>query len=256
MDIYWLEQTESDMPFEDRWLSEQECVRRDCLHIPKRRADWLLGRWTAKCAVTGYLNLPADPVAFAAIELRPAPSGAPEVFLHGRPAPVALSLSHSRGFGLCAVAPAGVEVGCDLETVEPRSPVFLADYFADEEQRLVARTPAVRRDEVLTLLWSAKESALKALRCGLRSDTRSVNAALVDFPRTRDDEWHRVTAVHTSGRRFDGWWRESRDLIRTVVAAREEVYNHDAKSDFSDIPGSSYPVLSAWRAGDGNRPLA
>jgi phosphopantetheinyl transferase len=80
---------------------------------------------------------------------------------------------------LCAVAPPSAEVGCDLETVEPRSPAFLADYFTDAEPNLVARTPAAMRDRVLTLLWSAKESALKALGSGLRLDTRSVDAAPV-----------------------------------------------------------------------------
>jgi 4'-phosphopantetheinyl transferase len=222
MGIYWREQSASDVPFGHWWLSEHERVRRDCLPVPKRRADWLLGRWTAKCAVTAYLNLPPDLEGFAAIELRPALSGAPEVFLHGSPAPVALSLSHSRGFALCAVAQAGVELGCDVETVEPRTPAFLADYFVDEEQRLVARTPAARRDQVLTLLWSAKESTLKALRCGLRSDTRSVNAARVDLPQTSDEEWHRVTTAHVSGRSFYGWWRESHGLVRTVIVTREE----------------------------------
>jgi 4'-phosphopantetheinyl transferase len=270
MDVYWLEQKLGDVPPVDRWLSGSERVRSNSLHIPKRRADWRLGRWTAKCAVTEYLNLPRDPEAFAAIELRPAPSGAPEVFSDGRPALVALSLSHSRGCGLCAVAPAGAEVGCDLEAVEPRSPAFLADYFAAEEQELVARSPAGRRDQVLTLLWTAKESVLKALHCGLRSDTRSVNAAPADFLRARDGEWHRITAEHVSGRTFYGWWRESRGLIRTVVAAppsrrpkllsgcvlptREQVYNHGAETPFSDIPGSNYPVLSARRFPHGNLP--
>lgn len=38
-----------------------------------------------------------------------------------------------------------------------------------EEQELVARAP--ERDELVALLWSGKESALKALREGLRLDT-------------------------------------------------------------------------------------
>jgi 4'-phosphopantetheinyl transferase len=218
VDIYWLEQSESDVPSEDGWLSGDERIRLDRLHVPKRRADWRLGRWTAKYAVAVYLNLPRDPEALAGVELRPAPSGAPEVFLHGRPAPVALSLSHSRGLGLCVIAPAGVEVGCDLETVEPRISAFLTDYFTDEERNLVSRTPAASRDRLVTLLWSAKESALKALRCGLRLDTRSVRAAPSDVLEARDDGWHPVSATHTSGRTFRGWWRDSGDLVRTVVA--------------------------------------
>ena len=218
MDVYWLEQGDGDVPCGDQWLSDGERARFNGLHIPKRRADWRLGRWTAKCATSGYLDLSGDPDGLAAVELLPAPSGAPEVFLHGRAAPVVLSLSHSHGTGLCAIAQAGGEVGCDLETVESRSPEFLADYFTDEEQRLVAQTPAVRRDQLLTLLWSAKESVLKALGCGLRLDTRSVNTAPADFLQTHGGEWRRVSAVHMSGRTFHGWWRESRDLVYTVVA--------------------------------------
>jgi 4'-phosphopantetheinyl transferase len=218
VNVYWLVQNDRDVPVGDRWLGASERARLDGLHIPKRRADWRLGRWTAKCAVSAYLNLPQDPEALAAVELRPAPSGAPEVFLDDRPGPVALSLSHSGAAGLCVVAPAGAEVGCDLETVEPRSAAFLADYFTDEERQLVARTPAEGRDRVLTLLWSAKESALKTLRCGLRSDTRSVNAAPADLPLAPIEEWRRVSVAHIGGRTLHGWWRESRDLVYTVVA--------------------------------------
>jgi len=32
-----------------------------------------------------------------------------------------------------------VEIGCDLEVVEPRSDAFVADYFTSEEQALIAR---------------------------------------------------------------------------------------------------------------------
>lgn len=218
MHVYWLEQSDGDVPFGDAWLSGSERARLDGLHIPKRRADWRLGRWTAKCAVAAYLNLARDSAPLAAVELRPAPSGAPLVFIHGRPAAVALSLSHSHGIGLCAVAPPGAGVGCDLETVEPRSPAFLADYFTGEERSLVARTPAAVRDRVLTLLWSAKESTLKALGCGLRLDTRSVNAAPAGFLQTGDGEWRRVSVAHIGGSTFHGWWRVSRDVVYTVVA--------------------------------------
>jgi len=219
MDIYWLEQNGSDVPPGDEWLNAGERARLDRLPVPKRRADWHLGRWTAKCAVSAYFNLPRDLEALAGIELRPAPSGRPEAFLHGRAAPVKLSLSHSGGRGMCAIVPDSAEVGCDLETVEPRSPAFLADYFTDEERELAARTPAGLRDSLLTLLWSAKESALKALGCGLRADTRSVNAAPAGFLDSPGEEWRCLSVAHLSGRTFCGWWRESGGLVRTVVAA-------------------------------------
>ena len=218
MNIYWHEQNDSDVPFGDQWLSGRERARLDGFHIPKRRADWRLGRWTAKCAIAQYLNFSLDLEALAAVELRPAPSGAPKVFIHDRPAPVTLSLSHSSGTGLCTIAPAHIALGCDLEKVEPRSAQFLSDYFTGDEQNLVAHTPADIRDQVLTMLWSAKESVLKALCCGLRMDTRSVNAVPEDDPQAPGAEWRRVSAVHIDGRTFHGWWRESHDLIHTVIA--------------------------------------
>lgn len=188
------------------------------LSLWKRRRDWRLGRWTAKCAVAAYLDLPPDSQILAGVELRPALSGAPELFLRGRATALALSLSHSAGCGLCALAPAPADVGCDLEQIERRSPAFLADYFCCSERKLVAETPAADRDRLVTLLWSAKESALKAMRCGLREDTRSVHATPADLLETRDGDWRRLSVTHTSGASFFGWWRESRNLVWTVLA--------------------------------------
>ena len=62
MDVYWLEQSEADVPTADDWLSENEVARLNSLRVAKRRADWRLGRWTAKCAVAASLKLPGDRV--------------------------------------------------------------------------------------------------------------------------------------------------------------------------------------------------
>jgi 4'-phosphopantetheinyl transferase len=220
--VYWLEQSASEVPCGDEWLNGSERARLSLLHVPKRRADWRLGRWTAKCAVAAYLNLPHDPEGLAAIEVRPAPTGAPEVVLDGQFWPLAISISHSHGTGLCAIAPAAAGstfgIGCDLEAVQPRSLAFLADYFTEEERNMVARTPAARQNQIVTLLWSAKESALKALGCGLRLDTRSVIAAPADCLPPDGDGWAPLSVAHAGGRALSGWWHASRGLVRTVVA--------------------------------------
>src|SRR6516164_3359283 len=174
MNVYWLEQTEGDVPPHHDWLSANEAARLNDMRFAKRRADWRLGRWTAKRALAAYLNLPSHPQALTDIELRPASSGAPEVFFANKPAAVTVSLSHRAGSALCAVALSGAALGCDLEIIEPRSDGFVADYFTPEEQALVAEASAPDRPWLLALLWSAKESALKALRTGLRLDTRCV----------------------------------------------------------------------------------
>jgi len=70
--IYWLGQTQADIPAGNDWLSVSECVCLNGLHFAKRRDDWRLGRWTAKCAVASFLNLPADAQGLARIEICPA----------------------------------------------------------------------------------------------------------------------------------------------------------------------------------------
>ncbi|MBZ5664529.1 MAG: 4'-phosphopantetheinyl transferase superfamily protein [Acidobacteriia bacterium] len=217
MNVYWLQQTEAEVPTENSWLSSNEAVCLNALHFPKRRADWRLGRWTAKRAVSAYLDLPPHLPVLQKIEIRPAASGAPEVFLDDQPAAVTVSLSHRAGVAMCAVAMSGVQMGCDVELVEPRSDAFVADYFTLEEQALVARAFVTDRPQLLAMLWSAKESALKALRAGLRIDTRCV----IVKPRADSFDlngWSPLQVRYTAGHVFHGWCQNADNFVRTVVA--------------------------------------
>jgi 4'-phosphopantetheinyl transferase len=220
MDVYWLEQTASDVPAEDDWLSASEVVRLNGFRFTKRRADWRLGRWTAKRAVAVCLNLPVVRHALADIEVRPAASGAPEVFLANTPAHFSISLSHREGTAVCAVALCGAALGCDLEIIEQHSDAFVADYFTIAEQKLVTSAPASDRPRLVSLLWSAKESTLKALHAGLRLDTRSVIVSpIVDHDPFAADTWNPLHVSSANGQVFRGWWRRTDYLLRTVVAA-------------------------------------
>jgi len=238
MNVYWLEQTEADVPAENDWLSANEALCLDAMRFAKRRADWRLGRWTAKCALSVYLDVPAHLDIFKKMEIRPAATGTPEVFFGDLAASVTISISHRSGRAICAVAMAGVEIGCDLEIVEPRSDAFVADYLAIEEQQLVASAAAADRDRLLALLWSAKESTLKALGAGLRLDTRCVivNPFVESFDFI---SWNPLQVRHTGGRDtgdhsagdrctldrstedqvFHGWWQHADNIVRTVVGA-------------------------------------
>jgi 4'-phosphopantetheinyl transferase len=220
MNIHWLEQTEADVPAQNQWLNGTEMLRLSAMRVPKRRADWRLGRWTAKHAVAACLNLPTEPSTLADIEIRAASSGAPEVFLHDEPAEIAISLSHSSGTALSTLAPPGITFGCDLEKVEPRSDGFIADYFTDDERELILRSPMQERSLLLALLWSAKESALKALRVGLRLDTRCMSVSPVDdwHPTGNPDAWRSLSVRYSGGTVFHGCWRVQDHLVRTVVS--------------------------------------
>lgn len=236
MNIYWLEQSETDVPAHDDWLGASETIRLGSMRFAKRRADWRLGRWTAKCAVASQLHLMFEAETFARIEILAGESGAPEVFVDGHASDVTISLSHRAGRALCAVGSLSSAVGCDLELVEPRSSAFVADYFSAEEQALVAQARAPDRAALIALVWSAKESALKALRTGLRLDTRSVivrldAAALSDEANLRgedstlalrqfeDREWRPLSVRTENGENFQGYWHRAGDFLRTIVAA-------------------------------------
>jgi 4'-phosphopantetheinyl transferase len=223
MNVYWLEQTEADVPAENDWLSANEAACLEGKRFAKRRSDWRLGRWTAKQALSICLDVPAHPQIFRKLDIRPATSGAPEAFFNNQPTAFTLSLSHRDGIAACAVVKSQVEMGCDLERVEPRSDAFVADYFTLEEQALVARASAADRDRLVALLWSAKESALKALRAGLRLDTRSV--VVSPFAASSDlHGWSRLLVRYSGergapGQAFHGWWQQVDHIVRTVVAA-------------------------------------
>jgi 4'-phosphopantetheinyl transferase len=217
MTLHHLSLTVADLADSDLWLSAAERERLAGFKFRKRRNDWLLGRWTSKNAVCRYLGLREDLASLAGIEIRAAADGAPEAYIGGAPAPVSLSISHSKERSLCVVGAAGSAVGCDLEWIEKRADNFLDDYMVAEEIGLIAQAPAAVRPQVVTLIWCAKESALKSLREGLRRDTRSV---VVSIPAAQDKrEWNPITVrCIESSRIFHGWWRAREGFVQAMTS--------------------------------------
>ena len=117
--VGWLSCSQADVQEGDDWLSPREQATLAALRLERRRMDWRLGRWTAKHAVRASLGTCA-PGALDAVEIIAAPDGAPEAFVTGRVAPLALSLSHRDDVAVCAVAPSKTAIGCDIEAIEAR----------------------------------------------------------------------------------------------------------------------------------------
>ena len=126
---------------------------------------------------------------------------------------LSISSTDRAGWAVSGVTSGGSPIGCDLEIVEPRSEAFVRDYFTDREQAAVAAA-GPPFDLMANLIWSAKESALKVLRTGLRRDTRTVEVS-VDL--NGDETWAPLTI--TGGQVFHGWWRVFGDFILTFAAA-------------------------------------
>jgi 4'-phosphopantetheinyl transferase len=231
---YWFEQTQASVPEHYEWLAKSELVILQRLHVPKRRIDWLLGRWTAKCAVASVLQLLQDDATLQRITVLADPSAAPRAYVDHQPAGVSISLSHRDGIAVCALAEATMPVGCDLELIETRSDAFVGDYFTAYEQAIVAQQPEIKRDRIVTVFWSAKESALKTMRVGLRADTRSVEVHLCahnekpveqrDRKETDSllshclaDRWHPFQTHCQAGQVLYGWWSTAGSMVKTIA---------------------------------------
>ncbi len=212
MSVHWLVQNGSDVPPGVDWLAPGEQEALAALRFPKRRADWRLGRWTAKRAVCALLGLD-EPGGWPEVEVRNDPLGAPFVRHRGQAAPCRLSISHRADAALCSVAPLGHELGCDLEWIEPRSAAFVEDYLVESERAVLEAAPAAERELLGNLFWSAKESASKALGLGLRLDARELRVAL-DEP--LEESW-RGFSVSFRGQVLHGWWRRCGRYLLTVV---------------------------------------
>jgi phosphopantetheinyl transferase len=192
--------------------------------VPKRRADWLLGRLTAKAVVAaalarvapgdwtpGAIEIPSEPGGRPYARL--APEAAPIAgFAPGERLPVSLSISHAERHALCAATwPDGADgarrsIGVDLGLVEPRSPAFVETFLTVPEQCFVEEGAAAERALRANLVWCAKEAVLKVLGTGLRMDTRDVSclpwpgrADPTAWPLApADDSWRPFVATYAS----------------------------------------------------------
>ncbi len=209
----WLVRGEHSVPAGARWLTGTEAEWLAALRFRKRRTEYLLRRWVGKQAVAAALGLAGDELTAARIEVGNRPDGSPLVLLDGAPVVGCISMSDRAGWAVCLVADEPVDIGCDLELVEPRSDGFVADFLTVPEQAVV-RAAGAERDVVANLLWSAKESVLKVLRAGLRRDTRSVEITLAPGV---PGQWARLTGHLVEGGELPGWWMRQGAFVLTVA---------------------------------------
>jgi len=230
--IRWLVQSIEDAPdAAETWLNPREVARLEELTVEKRRRDWLLGRWTAKRLLQSMLAEEGqEPLPLAALVIDNDPDGAPfAARADGGDLwrlPVSLSISHSGDHAFSALwAGPDVAVGADIERIEPRAEALVTTFFAPEEIDLIRQTPLARRDMLVTTIWSAKEAALKALRLGLRADTRRI-VWLPSVFHPLSTGWAPVDircdpALLPGDPTFfalSGWWRIQGDYALTLAA--------------------------------------
>jgi phosphopantetheinyl transferase len=173
-------------------LSQREQNHYASVTHSRRRQSWLAGRMAAKyCFLRTFGERAAgaqqsetpetvsvdaraldaySPWMYQQVEVAPAPGGGPpRLFWSGRDCRVRLSLSHAAGQS-CAYLDSRGPIGLDLEEASPRGEAFYRGNFTRSEQawaERIARETGASRAWVYTLLWTIKESALKADESGL-----------------------------------------------------------------------------------------
>lgn len=146
----------TQLPPSNDFLSAREQVFLSALKLPKRRKEWLGGRFALKMLVSGAQNVP-----LAQVELLPhGNSGKPLLSVLGKPCTLPFSITHSHGFAVAAIAPQDKFIGIDLEKIAPRIDAWKESFFHPDELTGAG-------DAFLTALWTQKEAAVKLLGTGL-----------------------------------------------------------------------------------------
>ena len=216
--ILWVDHAAgAAVPPPETFLTSAEQAQADALRFARRREEWLVGRWAAARLMEG---LPELRKAGLKNEL----SGAPYLERDGKRLAGCVTLSHRAGEGFCAYS-RDLQIGADVELVEPRSAAFIQDYFTAEERRSGSEYLGEACAIWANLMWSAKEAVLKTLRTGLRMDTRQVVIHLTG-ELDADNRWQalEIKCAAASGY-WLGWWQRRGSYVFTLAALSKELCN-------------------------------
>ena len=221
MRVNWLSQSLQQVPDDVHWLHPREQEVLEGFKFAKRRNDWLLGRWTAKQCVEAWLISKDSGVPLNELAIIAADDGAPEVFYKDKLLDRIISISHSHGVGLAAICNRTHIMGCDLEKIETRSPLFIEDYFTDKERSFILGNGEEHTSLLANLIWSAKESVVKALRVGLSIDTKLIEIHC--SPTTNEGEWQHFDIRYPKvDHALHGKWQLLSGHVVTIVCDQEQ----------------------------------
>lgn len=163
------------LPLGETFLSVREQAFLQTLTLPKRRKEWLGGRFALKTLAAAQTG-----AAPSEIELLPQHnSGKPLLYVRGEISTLPFSITHSNGYAVAAITTDARYIGIDLEKVTRRIDAWKKDFFHPSELTGAG-------DEFLTALWTQKEAATKLLGTGLTIgsfDVRCVGGKVTFFNR-------------------------------------------------------------------------
>jgi 4'-phosphopantetheinyl transferase EntD len=144
-----------------RYLHPKETEYFDTLKFEKRKKSYLLGRFCAKKAISAAV----DETILKNIAIEQGVFNQPIVTCVYKPH-VQVSITHCDNVGAAIAFSENIPMGIDIERVDTNRRRVLEEQITQEEKRLISDLP-YSYDEILTFMWTAKESISKVLKTGL-----------------------------------------------------------------------------------------
>jgi 4'-phosphopantetheinyl transferase len=165
-------------------LNEEELQRVQRLRAPGKARDFVVARARLRQILASYLDLAPESLRF-----NYGPSGKP--VLDGPLADsLAFNLSHSGGWGLCAVT-RGFEVGVDIERLDRKVNYeqLAKGFFSECERDYLQGVSSHRRRRQFFRIWTRKEAWLKGKGGGFSEPDQDIGPAHLAGSYTDDGTW-------------------------------------------------------------------
>ncbi len=93
----------------------------------------------------------------------------------------------------------------------------MKDYFTEPEAQMVLALPIEEQALIASILWSGRESIVKALQIGLRIDTRQI--ALDLDPLTSNEDWQPIAILKSpsEAKNLKLFWRKFNHSLVTLA---------------------------------------
>ncbi|MBD8591214.1 4'-phosphopantetheinyl transferase superfamily protein [Peribacillus simplex] len=205
------------------WLTNEESVSWVFRIYRRKRIDWLSSRIAAKAAAIKWLEINYK------LELLPklinifnADSGMPHLKWPLDIRTPNLSISHKNDIGVASVSGTNIFHGCDIEFIKERQPGFSTYFLSSYEKELWFKNEVKVNNEIVekkcieTMLWSAKESIIKAI---LSTETSMGNINMVHiFLKPIKQDYNNLPQFSFSYKNFQGIgkWVFIKDYVVTL----------------------------------------
>lgn len=144
-----------------QYLHSQELNYYETLTVEKRKKSYLLGRYSAKHAVSALVGEenPQNILIKQGFFNHP-------IVINTNNQNVQVSISHCDDIGAAVAFPEAIPMGIDIELLDPNKTNVLESQMTEKEKKLIKSFP-YSYSAMLILLWTAKEALSKVLKTGM-----------------------------------------------------------------------------------------